>query len=355
MSDDETQSIYRILDASANRAGEGLRTMEEFARFSLDDAELSSALKSLRHDLTGALGEFPRDRLLAARDTEGDVGTEIGQDSEYLRPGVADVVAAAASRTQQSLRVLEEYGKTISPAAAKQIEQVRYRCYTAAAKLEMELRGNVLRERLERSHLYVLVDACESESAFCELVQTLIDSSVDVIQLRDSSVDDRTLLSRARAAIKITRAADSLFIVNDRPDIAAAADADGIHVGQEEIPVVDARQIVGPNRLIGLSTHSIEQARESLAVGADYIGCGPVFPGRTKSFDSYVGVDFLREVAAEISLPAFAIGGIDAANVDQVIEAGVNRIAVTGAVRDANDPKAAAIAFKEKLTGSNAN
>ena len=121
------------------------------------------------------------------------------------------------------------------------------------------------------------------------------------------------------------------------------------------MPVVDARQIVGPTRLIGLSTHSIEQAREAVVVGADYIGCGPVFPGRTKSFDSYVGTDFLREVAAEVALPAFAIGGIDVTNVDQVIKTGVNRIAVTGAVRDAADPKAVVIAMKEKLAVSNTN
>ena len=111
-----------------------------------------------------------------------------------------------------------------------------------------------------------------------------------------------------------------------------AADADGVHVGQEELPVPQTRQIVGPERIVGVSTHSIQQARQAVADGADYIGCGPTFPGRTKNFESYPGTKFLTQIAAEIQIPAFAIGGIDMTNVGQVIETGVRRIAVTGAM-----------------------
>ncbi len=137
--------------------------------------------------------------------------------------------------------------------------------------------------------------------------------------------------------------------MNDRADLAAAADTDGVHVGQEELPVAQTRQIVGPSRLIGVSTHSIEQARDAVTDGADYIGCGPVFAGRTKTFESYAGTDFLKEVAREIEIPAFAIGGIDASNINQVVRAGFHRVAVTGAVRDADDPAAAAKALKRTL------
>jgi thiamine-phosphate pyrophosphorylase len=344
-------ATYRILDASANRAGEGLRTMEEFARFLLDDAELTGRLKSLRHDLMAAVNRFSRTSLLAARDTDGDVGTNIRESAEYQRAGAVGVVAAAAARTQQSLRVLEEYGKTIDTRAAAEIEQIRYRCYPVSAELELRLDRNDRLVRLSRSRLYALVDAGPSEQAFADLVRRYLAGSVDVIQLRDRNVDDRTLLARARLGADIARSCGKLLIVNDRADLAVAAEADGVHVGQEELPVAEARRILGPQRLIGVSTHSIGQAHAAVDDGADYIGCGPVFAGRTKSFDSYVGAGLLEEVAAEIELPAFAIGGIDASNLDQLIEAGCRRIAVTGALRDAADPVTAAKELSERLGG----
>lgn len=354
MSEIDLQSTYRILDASANRAGEGLRTIEEFARFALDDADLSGQVKSLRHNLATVVNRLPRRSLLMARDTSGDVGAAICEPGEYVRTDLAEVVAAAATRTQQSLRVLEEYGKTIDVSFAAEIEQIRYRCYTLSAALELRLRPidsriSHRRDRLRQSSLYVLIDAGSDEATFGQTVTCLLDAGVDVLQLRDRTVDDRTLLSRARQGAEIARQADKLFIVNDRADLAAAADADGVHVGQEELPIAEARQIVGPHQLVGVSTHSIGQAREASADGADYIGCGPVFAGRTKTFESYVGTAFLAEVAAEINLPAFAIGGIDGSNVNQVVDAGIQRIAVTGAVRDAEDPAVAVRQLKTFL------
>ncbi len=198
----------------------------------------------------------------------------------------------------------------------------------------------------------MLIDAGSDEQVFTELVTRLVQAGVDVLQLRDRSVDDRTLLSRARLGAEIARQFGKLFIVNDRADLAVAADTDGVHVGQDELPVAETRQIVGPSRLVGVSTHSIGQARDAVADGADYIGCGPVFAGRTKTFESYVGTEFPEaKLLGEIEIPAFAIGGIDASNINQVVEAGFHRIAVTGAVRDADDP-AAAVTSIEKTSGA---
>ena len=349
MTDKSLQTTYRILDASANRAGEGLRTMEEFARLVLDDARMTAELKSLRHDLAAALGRLPRESLLAARDIDGDVGTAIGEQSEYSRFGMADVVAAAATRTQQSLRVIEEYGKTIDAGLASEIEQIRYRCYAVAAEVELCVGRGDRVTGLRHSSLYVLVDAGPSEQVFAEQLAQLVQGAVDMIQLRDRKADDRTLLGRARVGAEIARRHHKLFIMNDRADLAVAAETDGVHVGQEELPAAEARRIVGPARLVGVSTHSIEQARGAVAQGADYIGCGPVFPGRTKHFESYVGTQLLRDVAGQIEIPCFAIGGIDQSNIDQVIGAGIRRVAVTGAVRDADDPIAAAAVLRASL------
>ncbi len=354
MSDDQLSAVYRILDASANRAGEGMRTLEEFARFVLNDAPASESWKMLRHDLAKTLNRIPRERLLWARDTVGDVGTEIKNPSEYQRPNLASVVAAAATRTQQALRTMEEYGKTIDRSAAAEIEQIRYRCYTLAAQLELKAGANQRRDRLQRSYLYALIDCQASEKAFIELIARLADAGVDLFQLRDRSAEDRTLFHRARMGTETANRHGAMLIVNDRPDIAIAADADGVHIGQQELPIAQTRQIVGDNRLIGVSTHSVDQAWQAVADCADYIGCGPIFPGRTKHFEQFPGTGLLRDVAQQIGLPAFAIGGIDLTNVNQVIESGIRRIAVTGAIRDAVDATIAARQLKQRLLSKDA-
>jgi len=351
MNEETRSSVYRILDASANRAGEGLRTMEEIARFVLDDSKLTSEFKSQRHGLAGALKAISRVSLLKARNTGGDVGTEITGAGEYLRADLADVVAAAAARTQQSLRVLEEYTKTIGPEISAELEQIRYRCYTACAAIELRVVTRSENCRLHSSSLYVLMSCGSSHSNFQAKVEELLGGEADVIQLRDRSADDRTLISRARAGTEIARRLGKVFIMNDRADLALAADTDGVHVGQEELPVADARRIVG-NRFVGVSTHSIQQARDAVKDGADYIGCGPVFSSKTKCFTEFVGTEFLAQVADEIQIPTFAIGGIDLTNVDQVVRSGMHRIAVTGAIRDSDDPVGVAQQLKSVLNAA---
>jgi thiamine-phosphate pyrophosphorylase len=128
--------------------------------------------------------------------------------------------------------------------------------------------------------------------------------------------------------------------MNDRPDLAAVCHADGVHLGQEDLSVKDARTIVGADALIGVSTHTIEQARQAVLDGANYIGVGPTFPSGTKHFENFPGLEFLRAVAAEIRLPAFAIGGITPANLPQVLSTGITRIAVSGTIISAPDPAA---------------
>jgi len=137
--------------------------------------------------------------------------------------------------------------------------------------------------------------------------------------------------------------------MNDRPDLAVLARADGVHVGQEELSVKDARTMVGPEALIGVSTHSIEQARQAVLDGANYLGVGPVFPSGTKHFDRFPGVELLRAVTAEIRLPVFAIGGIGLNNLAEVLQTGIRRIAVSGAVLNAPDPAATARGLAQRL------
>jgi thiamine-phosphate pyrophosphorylase len=329
----------RILDAALNRSSEGLRVVEDFARFVLDDPFLTGQTKQLRHDLAAAATAIPSGDRHAARDTMADVGTRISTAAEGQRGDAGDVCAASLKRTEQALRSLEEYGKLVDATFAARCEAIRYRLYTLEKALDI---GRTSRERLAGATLCVLIDAGDSAAKFEQLVRTLVAAGVGMIQLRAKSLDDCELVARARQLRDLTRGTDSLAIINDRADVAAIVAADGVHLGQEDLSVKDARAILGPRPLIGVSTHNIAQARQAVLDGANYLGAGPTFPSQTKAFDHFAGLDYLRSVAAEISLPTYAIGGITANNLPDVLAAGTTRIAVSSAITADADPALAA-------------
>lgn len=329
--------LLRLFDAAANRAREGLRVVEDYVRFVLDDAFLTGELKELRHRLESALAQIPLADRLAARETTWDVGTQLTTGREADRSDVPAVLAANFHRLAEALRSLEEYSKLIAPPLATEIEQLRYRSYTLQRVVDINRRS---RQRLKQATLYVLLDGGRSEQDLQQRAEAILAAGAHVLQLRDKQLDDRTLLARARLLRRLTTANSAVLIVNDRPDLAVLADADGVHVGQEELSVKDARTVVGPRRLVGVSTHSLEQARRAVLDGADYIGMGPTFPSSTKTFEAFPGLENIQAVTAEIGLPAFAIGGITVENCPQVLAAGAQRIAVSGAVAAADDPGA---------------
>lgn len=332
------RAALRIFDAAANRAGEALRVVEDYVRFVLDNPFLLRLCKEMRHELTAVVGAIPLSERLAARDTLQDVGTGVSTTAEMTRRDLRDVAGANLRRLQESLRSLEEYAKLLDPNVAAGCEQLRYRSYTLQQTF---VAASSPAGKLAKAQIYVLIDGAASPEAFAQRVRTLVDGGVDVLQLRDKKLDDRTLVARGRLLRELTRGTATTFIMNDRPDLALLTDADGVHVGQEELTVHDARRIVGPNRIVGVSTHSLEQARQAVLDGADYLGVGPTFPSTTKSFAEFPGLEFVRSVAAEIRLPAFAIGGITLDNVGDVARAGLRRVAVSGAIASAQDPVAA--------------
>src|SRR5205807_346035 len=155
------------------------------------------------------------------------------------------------------------------------------------------------------------------------------DGGTQVVQLREKRLDDRELLERARDVRRWTRKVGVLFIVNDRPDIARLAEADGVHLGQDDLRIREARRILGPDALIGVSTHNLEQVRRAVLEGASYIGVGPAFASSTKAFEELAGLEFVRAATAETSLPAFVLGGVTTTNVAEVVAAGGRRVAVS--------------------------
>lgn len=330
--------LVRIIDAAANRAREGLRVIEDYLRFALDDHYLTATCKRLRHDLQAALQMISTADRHTARETEADVGARISTASESSRGDPWEVCSASFARVAESLRSLEEYTKVLDPAFGSRFEALRYRSYT------LQRVAGVTREsiqQLDHLQLLVLVDGGPSCDEFARLIDALLAARVPAIQLRDKSLSDRYLLDRARVLRRKTDATATLMFINDRPDIAAASHADGVQLGQDDMSVKAARTILGPRTLVGISTHSIQQARQAVDDGANLIGVGPTFRSTTKQFEHFPGLPLLGAVSGEIRLPTFAIGGIDSANIDQVLAAGIRRIAVGAGITSSADPAAA--------------
>lgn len=333
----------RLIDANANRVREGLRVVEDVARFVLDHQPACAALKAVRHGLRDALDALPIDRavLLAWRDTAGDVGTALTTPGEGRRAGLAPVVAAAAGRIAEGLRAIEEAAKALdAPEAAAQIERLRYRAYDACADVERALATG----RARQWRLCVLITERLCTHHPWERVAALaIDGGADCLQFREKDVPGAELLARARALIDIARPRAVPVIINDRTDIALAAGADGVHLGQTDMPVRDARKIAGNALLIGVSTSNPDHARAAAREGADYCGLGPMYPSSTKPKPALAGPDYLRAYLADpatASVPHLAISGITPGNVGQLASSGCRGVAVSGAVCGASDPAA---------------
>jgi thiamine-phosphate pyrophosphorylase len=203
------------------------------------------------------------------------------------------------------------------------------------------------RERLRRARLYLVVGAGAEH-----LLPAALRGGVDMVQLRDKELDDDALLESAARFRAACREQDALFWLNDRPDLALAAQADGVHVGQDDAPPGEVREQVGERLLIGLSTHSPQQFDAALGSEADQLSVGPVWETPTKPGRPAAGLDYVRHAAAHGGeRPWFAIGGIDEANVGEVVEAGARRVVVVRAIRDAADPEGAARRLRGALPG----
>ncbi|MDZ4829913.1 MAG: thiamine phosphate synthase [Phycisphaerae bacterium] len=325
----------RMIDANLNRASEALRTLEDVARFALDSAASARALKDLRHELAATLASLPAGWLRANRDTAHDVGTEIGNDSESRRRGLADVAAAAGRRATEALRVLEETAKTVDPQIASKIERLRYRTYELAAYVEHRAPG----ARREQWRVCVLLTESLCRSPWRDVARAAIDGGADAIQLREKSLDAAEFASRAAWLVENARPAGVRVIVNDRADVAIVANADGVHVGQSDLRPAHIRQLCGSRLIIGRSTHDADEAIDAVADAVDYCGVGAMFPSGVKPDVVAGGPNLLRAfIAAHPNMPHLAIGGVTLENVGSLVDVGCRGIAVSSFVCAADSP-----------------
>jgi len=342
------RSAYRIIDANFNRAREATRVVEEFCRFALNSVPLSKRAKQLRHELSAALQRLDTGRLISSRDTPGDVGVGQTVDGQLARGDLNDCLTAGCKRLSEALRALAEISGIEDRALAGMIEKLRYDAYTL--EKDVVLFSDAY-ERFKSVRLYIVITS-DVAAEVMSLAQKCAVGGADCIQMRTKSLEDDELYALAVKFTGICRENGVISIVNDRADIAVAAGADGLHVGQSDLPIARARKLQLAPLIIGKSTHSLEQLRAACEELPAYVGLGPVHATATKPSAAAVGLEYVRqgtELLADTGIGHAAIGGITIDNVDEVLSAGAKCVAVCAAVTKAADPAAACRALKEKI------
>jgi len=335
------QQILRIIDANLNRTSEGLRVMEDVARLVLNDAALTQQLKTMRHGLI--TGDWPfNKKLIQARDSESDVGINTlapGQEEPKELPAV---IVANARRVQQSLRTIEELAKTkdiTTQLDPEKFKQARFNLYS----IEQELLSKLLRQDKVKHirGLHAIIDTQALKGRRHIEAAGQIIRGAKAIQLRDKLTSKKELLPIALELKALCTEHKVLFIVNDHLDLALAANAAGLHLGQNDLPVTVARRLLPIDKILGCSTTTVDQAIAAEADGADYIAVGSMYPTPSKETAVIVGLDRLRQVRQAVSLPLVAIGGITKDNAAEVIAAGANSVATISAILNAESPEKA--------------
>ena len=341
------RSEYRIIDAAGNRAREGLRTLEDVLRFSLDHADLLSRAKTLRHQLRVGFERFPAGLLEAHRDAAGDAGQHVHTPQEFQRGDVRAVAVAAGKRVIEALRTLEEVGKIMDDAFAGQMAAMRYAMYDLERDAILAF-GSAARFQ---PRVCVLLTESLCKLPWMVVLRGALDGGADMIQVREKNMSDRDLVARVKQIMDVARPANARVMVNDRVDIALASGADGVHLGTGDLSIRAARKIAGTNLLIGASTHNAAEALAAVTEGADVCGVGAIFATQLKPDRSPCGVglvaDFIRHYP---NAPHLAIGGISAQNIEQLTAVGCRGVAVSGAVCGASNPAAVVAHLREILS-----
>ncbi len=326
--------IYRILDANVNRAAEGVRVVEDICRFHYEDELLTKKLRDIRHKIRKNLKDIDF-HLLKNRDSAHDIGKKITNQSKLdKKDNLSQIITANFKRALEAIRVIEEISKTTANmySIGKEYEALRYELYY----LEKEVLGLTSKKRLPSGIYGITFEKCSKGRSNIEVVKQMILGGIKVIQYREKDKSFKQMYEEAKVIREMTKKAEVLFIVNDHVELAMMVEADGVHIGQDDWPLLEVRKLLGDDKIIGLSTHSKEQALEAVKLGADYIGVGPIFDTNTKDYAT-VGIEYLEFVAKNIDIPFVAIGGIKEHNIKQIIKAGAKSVALVTQITEADD------------------
>lgn len=334
------RKIYRVIDSNVNRVSEGIRVLEDISRFVLEESDITTELRETRHWIRKLLNKID-DKMISARDSVSDIGRDISGKSKIdSKKDIKQLLVSNFKRVEEGLRSIEESLKIPDHyQASKKVENLRFRIYD----IEKRLMGIFNKPEFPGGIYGLTAEKFSNGRCNIDVAEKMIQGGVSILQYREKHTKKEfaEMYKECREIRKMTSENDVLFIINDYIELAIMAGADGVHIGQDDYPVEEVQKRLPQNMILGLSTHSPQQAQAALEAGVDYIGVGPIFSTNTKeNVCDAVGLEYLEWVNNNLDLPYVAIGGIKEHNLKQVVDRGAKTVAmVTEIVSSIDIPK----------------
>ena len=344
--DAEDLRIYQIIDANLDRAREGLRVLEDWARFGLGKEKYVEKIKNFRQ----ILGKNHLEIYKQSRNHIEDNCKGLTHQEQFNRNTSEQIISSNSARVQEALRVIEEFSRLHNHELSKIASEIRYKIYTIEIDLLSYSKFKKSEEILKENDLYVITDQKDN---LLEIIEEILIAGVRIIQHRFKKGTDQDHLKEAIQIKNLCKRYNSLFIVNDRLDIALASNADGIHLGQDDLDLKTARKLLGNSKIIGISANNAIDISNALSEGCDYIGIGPVFETTTKKNKIPLGIENIKTLTKDLNIPWFAIGGIKSNNILYLKRNGFKKFALVSQLMNSEDPKEDAIMILKELSHEN--
>tara|TARA_B100001989_G_scaffold248783_1_gene222922 strand:- start:9 stop:1064 length:1056 start_codon:yes stop_codon:yes gene_type:complete len=339
----EDLRIFQIIDANLDRAREGLRVLEDWARFGLAENDCVKKIKNFRQ----ILGKNHLEIYKQSRNYVKDQSKGLTHREQLNRKTPKEIIGSNAGRVQEALRVIEEFSRIHNHELSRVASEIRYEIYTIEIDLLSISSRKKSEEILKKNDLYVITDQKEN---LLGTIEEILIAGVKIIQHRFKTGNDKDHLEEAIKIKNLCKRYKSLFIVNDRIDIALASNADGVHLGQDDLDSKTARKLLGYSKIIGISANNELDISNALRQGCDYIGIGPVFETSTKKDKKPLGVDRIKTLTKDLNIPWFAIGGVKANNISYLKTNGLKKVALVSQIMNSEYPKEDAIMILKELS-----
>ncbi len=342
----EDLRVYQIIDANLDRAREGLRVLEDWARFGIGGNSFVAKIKNYRQ----ILGRNHLEIYKQSRNYIEDECKGLTHKEQNNRKTPEQIISSNAGRVQEALRVLEEFSRLHNKELSKIASEIRYEIYNLEVDLLNLSKNKASEEILKENDLYVITYPKDN---LLEIIEDVLIAGVKIIQHRFKTGTDKDFLEEAIKIKNLCERYNSLFIINDRVDIALASNADGIHLGQDDLDLKTARKLLGYSKIIGISANNEIDISKALKDGCDYIGIGPVFETATKKDKKPLGIEKIQTLTKDLNVPWFAIGGVTTNNISHLISSGFQKVALVSQIMNSKCPKEDAIMILKELSHEN--
>ncbi len=323
--------VAQIVDANLDRAREGLRVLEDWARFALGRKDLVKIFKNFRQ----TLGKHHLKIYKESRNFINDNCTGLSHPEQFNRNNVSCIISSNAARVQEALRVIEEFSRDHNQNLCKISSEIRYEIYNLEIALLKAQTNNSLQKILNENDLYFIT--LDTKNLF-EKIKNVLEGGVKIIQYRTKKGNDAEMLGEAFKIRELCKQYKALFIINDRIDIAYACNADGVHLGQNDLDIKYAREILGFSKIVGVSANNVLSIQTAIKEGCDYLGIGPLFKTTTKQGGIPLGIENLKKLTKDITVPWFAIGGIKYENLSILKTNKIKKIAIISDIINDKSP-----------------